>query len=479
MKNMTYHTAYVALSLVILLSTGLMFPVTTGAAAVAGPGNALPVTGEWAQLGAGADQWHAFTYACDGSQIEVRVQTEPAGNVEFALWTPELIERWALGYYVEPVGRGSADPYAGGQLVWTGNFVTAGTYYVAVGSSGDRAGTSYYQIEVSGDGVSLSEPAATPAGASDLAMVQEEDGVNSAVPGEPQGRLVFQTSYGGTFYTINVDGTELQPVTNGIDPIWSPAGDQQIAFVRWEEPRGVWVVDVETGEEWRVFDWSETRYPSWSPGASQIVFSRQEGGAEEREVCRGGRCITLPATDHWRLGIVDTADGSFTEPSTEKKVALPPSWSPAPPEGGMNGDLIAYQGGHGLVVESADGQQSYQLTFDARDTSPAWSPGGESVVYLHRQHDHWEIYVVDVASGQQTRLTDTPLLADGTAANSVSPAWSPTGQYIAFLTDRTGEWEIWTMEAGGSNPQPLFDTELDGLRLEYAFAGERAIDWTR
>lgn len=34
------------------------------------------------------------------------------------------------------------------------------------------------------------------------------------------------------------------------------------------------------------------------------------------------------------------------------------------------------------------------------------------------------------------------------------------------------------MEADGSNPQPLFDTELDGLTLEYAFAGERAIVWT-
>ena len=73
-----------------------------------------------------------------------------------------------------------------------------------------------------------------------------------------------------------------------------------------------------------------------------------------------------------------------------------------------------------------------------------------------------------MASGQQTRLTDTPALADGTAANSVSPAWSPPpleggtprstkgqagGQYVAFLTD-------------GGNPQPLFDTEQGGLTLE-------------
>jgi Tol biopolymer transport system component len=69
-------------------------------------------------------------------------------------------------------------------------------------------------------------------------------------------------------------------------------------------------------------------------------------------------------------------------------------------------------------------------------------------------------------------------LPDGVAANSVSPAWSPDGNHIAFLTNRSGEWEIWIMESDGSNPRPLFDTELDGLTPECAFAGERAIDWT-
>jgi hypothetical protein len=34
------------------------------------------------------------------------------------------------------------------------------------------------------------------------------------------------------------------------------------------------------------------------------------------------------------------------------------------------------------------------------------------------------------------------------------------------------------MAADGSNERPLFDTELEGLTLQYAFAGERAIDWT-
>jgi TolB protein len=129
-------------------------------------------------------------------------------------------------------------------------------------------------------------------------------------------------------------------------------------------------------------------------------------------------------------------------------------------------------------VQSADGQEVWQLTSDPKDASPVWSPDGEQVAFVHRQHDHWEIYIVDLTTGRQTRLTDTLALADGSVANSVSPAWSPDGNYLAFLTDRAGEWEIWVMAADGSDPGPLFGAELDALTLDYAFGGERAIDWT-
>jgi Tol biopolymer transport system component len=134
---------------------------------------------------------------------------------------------------------------------------------------------------------------------------------------------------------------------------------------------------------------------------------------------------------------------------------------------------------YGLFVQSGDGQARYQLTNDNKDINPVWSPDGDQVAFVRRQHDHWEIYVVDADGGNLRRLTNTPTRPDGTVANSVAPAWSPDGSYVAFLTDRTGEWEIWFMKADGSGQAAMFDTELDGLRLEYSFNGERALSWTR
>jgi hypothetical protein len=468
------------LGIVVLVSLGLIAPGLAGAAAASaagtGPDTALAPTGDWEQLAVGASRWYAFQYAGDQSQIQVQLQVAPEGSATFAVWTPERIHLWALGEDVNPVGRGSVDRYSGGALVWSGSFNTPGIYYVVVERAGSQAGTSHYLLDVTGSGVSLGRPTPTPA-------AQPVPSKKETTPAKLTGKLVFQTTYGGPFYTINVDGSGLQRITNGIDPIWSPDG-QQIAFVRWEDPRGVWVVNADGSNAHRVFDWSETRFPSWSPDGQEIVFSRQynglSGGGGGRRGPGGHRGRGGPgggaANQPWQLGIVDPGDGKFREPLPNSDVGLTPSWS-------SSGEQIIYSAVHGLRVQSVDGKQSYQLTTDPRDTSPAWSPvgstSGNQVAFVHRQHDHWEIWVVDVDTGQQTRLTNTPAWADGTAANSVSPAWSPDGKSIAFLTDRTGKWQIWVMNADGSNQRPMFNTALDGLTLQYAFAGERAISWTQ
>lgn len=475
MKRGKTIVATILLAVAILLTGS---PIAT--AAGTGPDDAVAPVTDWQPLDARESHWYAFQYAGDGSQIQVRLEVEPAESATFVVWTPEQIRRWGLGEYVEPIGRGSDDPSTGGGPLWSGNFNDAGTYYVVVEHAGDQLGTSYYLLTVSGDGVSLSTP--TPE-APPTTPKPTQSRAKPDAASEPTGKLAFQRTLGGDIYTINADGTNLQRITSGMDPTWSPGGEQ-IAFTRWRDPRGVWVVDADGSSERRVFDWNEARWPSWSPDGSQILFSRQHGGRmEEKKRCFRGHCFTVPAKPHWKLGIVNPDDGTFREPSSAD-IAQAPAWAP---DGAPGGGRIVYAGEHGLVIQSIDGGTFYEITHDARDTSPVWSPDGDQVAFVRRQHDHWEIYVVDTDGGNLTRLTDTPIRPDGTPGSSVSPAWSPSGQHVALLTDQTGRWEMWVMDADGSNQRPMFDTELDGLRsntslavtLEYTFQGERAISWTR
>jgi TolB protein len=281
---------------------------------------------------------------------------------------------------------------------------------------------------------------------------------------------VFQTALGGELYVINADGSGLRRLTDGVDPVWSPDG-KQIAFTRWRDPRGVWVMNADGSGARLLFAWSEARWPSWSPDGSQILFTRQHGGGQGRERCFFGFCFTRPANPHWRLGVVKISDGAFNEPPSPL-LSLAPDWSPG-------GNRLVFAGKQGLVVENLDGTNSYQITNDTWDTDPVWSPDGKRIAFTYRQHDHWEVYAIDPSGGHLTRLTDTPAHPDGTPADSAAAAWSPDGKYIAFYTDRTGKWEIWVMKADGSDEKPMFPKALDGLTLGYAFDGDRALSWTR
>jgi TolB protein len=453
-----------------LLTVAVLFTLIGQAVATSpggsGPDDALTPSGNWEQLETGESRWYAFQYTGDGSQIDITLQVEPHGGAGFAVWTPEAIRDWGLGLEAEPVGRGSTGSQAEGILSWSGSFTIPGTYYAVVEHSGSPPGTSHYLLEIRGDGVSLAAPEATAAPEPQPAKAKPQ----STAPSKPTGKLVFQTTLGGPFYVVNADGSGLRRITDGADPTWSPDGTQ-IAFVRWREPRGVWVVDADGSNEWRAFDWSEARWPSWSPDGTQILFSRQYGGrTDEVEKCFWGFCFTIAPHPHWKLGIVRLSDGDFREPPASQ-FSLAPAWSP-------DGSRIVYADEQGLRVQSED-EVSYLITDDGRDTGPAWSPDGSKVAFTRRQHDHWEVYVVDTDGRNLRRLTDTPRRSNGEVGNSAAAAWSPDGLHLAFLTDRSGKWEIWIMRAGGSGQKPMFPEALEGLALEYASLGERAISWTR
>jgi dipeptidyl aminopeptidase/acylaminoacyl peptidase len=428
--------------------------------------------GEWRQLHGGRSRWYAFRYAGDGSQIEIRLQAEPEESLDLEVWTPEGVRRWGLGVESGPVGRGSANPYVDGVISWSGSFEIAGTYYVIVRhawEAGSGPEKSHYRLEVHGDGVSVASQSPPVTSVPELVKPTPE----SSAPSAPTGKLAIQTTWGGPFYVVNADGTGLRCITDGMDPTWSPDGmsPARIAFVRWREPRGVWIVDANSGDEWRVFDWIEARWPSWSPDGSHLLFSRQHGGRlEEGERCFWGFCFKLPEHPHWKLAVVRLSDGGFREPPASQ-FSQAPEWSPS-------GERIVYADEQGLRIQSEDGKVSYLLTHDANDTSPAWSPDGSRVAFTRRQHDHWEVYVVDADGQSLGRLTDTPRKPDGQVGSSVAAAWSPDGHYLAFLTNRGGKWEIWIMQANGHAQRPMFDGILDDLKLDYAYLGERAISWT-
>jgi len=124
--------------------------------------------------------------------------------------------------------------------------------------------------------------------------------------------------------------------------------------------------------------------------------------------------------------------------------------------------LAAYPGANGKIafvkdsdiyVMEANGTGVTRLTFTPgnNDDRPAFSPDGSKIAFTSDQGGNgWDIWVMQADGSNPTRLTTV-------AATDYNPTWSPDGSKIAFETWRNPYTEIWVMDADGSNQRMVIN----------------------
>jgi Tol biopolymer transport system component len=98
-----------------------------------------------------------------------------------------------------------------------------------------------------------------------------------------------------------------------------------------------------------------------------------------------------------------------------------------------------------------------RLTYNtvARDINPMWGPNN-FIVFQTTRHGTWDLYVIDMATGLEYRVTDS-------AGNDTNPHWSPDGQQIVFQSDRDGgQWQLYTVDL----PTLRLTRLSDGSRID-------------
>lgn len=261
---------------------------------------------------------------------------------------------------------------------------------------------------------------------------------HAAFPGG-NGRIVFRSSRSGApyLYAVNAKGKNLVRVTTGSDtsPATSPDG-RSIAFVRAiggsAAKQRVFVANADGSGVRRLTGIAQTELdPAWSPDGTSIVY------------------VSRSAPDApFTLWIVDVSSGSreqLTDPTTGV-ADRGPAWSPT-------GTRIAFASNRGgglpeiWLVDVATGALT-RVTDNAEvDANPSWSPDGRRLaVDRCCALKSAEIYVIKVADGSERNVTKS-------RRQDTDPAWSPDGRRIAYVSSGTdGNLDIWIVTLDGSLP---------------------------
>lgn len=305
-------------------------------------------------------------------------------------------------------------------------------------------------------------------------------------------------------WTMAADGanqTRLLPALgDGVDyslPAWSPDG-ARIAYTAWtnkgdvkqnlrneDQTAAIWTMAAD-GSDRRLLvdgaaDDAQDWIAAWSPDGRWIAYSRSLNNPATpvpRAEANPAPGQVGPSTSGARrssIWMVPAEGGAPQRLTGEDVDAVVGAWSP---DGtrlvyiattGGNSDIhvapisVGSTGSAGSVAELGDDQV---IAGDpANDWGPAWSPDGGRIAFVSDRSGNNEIWQTAAdPNAPAVRITE-----DG--ANDWVPAFSPDGTRIAFVSDRSGEPEVWSMAADGSDP-------VDLTRHPQAFDGQWSVSWS-
>lgn len=275
-----------------------------------------------------------------------------------------------------------------------------------------------------------------------------------------------------------------------LHPTWSPDGTE-IAFLRFgEDACGLYIMPALAGVEQLVVPCNAymTRGHlyfgpgiAWSPDGTWIAMTYKEN-----------------VSDPFQLYRYDLTEQTLT-PVTQ----TPPGYRDAYPSFSHTGSHLAFtRAGRGvtelMIHDFASGVET-RLTYDYRGVlGVTWLPNSMDLLFSSNRRGPWQMWRIPHTGGKpqwvslagwnlkqpttartgsrvvyenwaydnniwRVALTDSTAKPEQLIASTLwefSPNYSPDGSKVAFVSNRSGQYEVWTADADGRNPAQV--TRLEG-----------------
>ena len=314
------------------------------------------------------------------------------------------------------------------------------------------------------------------------------------------------------FYTVPVEGgvpTRL-PVTHGFKGSLSPDGSRLAytphaeAFRQWKNYRGgttsrIWIIDLETLEveqvpqpEARCNDtdpmWIDDRLYLRSDRDGEFNLYRYVDGSVERLTAHDDFPVEAPSAGDGVIVYEQAGYLHVLDPSTGETNRVPvgaaadlPQVRPRYASGDdwiRNADVspsaaravFEYRGDIITVPADKGDPRNLTATPGAHERSPAWSPDGSTIAYISDASGEYELVVAPQDGRGDVRAV--PLAGAGFAEDL---RWSPDGRFISYADN---SWSLYVLEVSSGTARKVSFEPLYGPRrarsLHHAWSPDSA-----
>ena len=258
-------------------------------------------------------------------------------------------------------------------------------------------------------------------------------------------------------WTVDIASGETRqlPTVDAVQPVWSPDGGRIAYWANAGGQRDIWTIGARVGTPVAVTkdagtDWS----PEWSPDGRWLYFSSDRGGN----------------MNLWRIAIdqrTGAARGAPEAVTTSLQSVGYARFGSDP----RRAILMAYTTTHELLLGRIDQTSGAQREPRAlRSSSLGWcspSPAADWLACTSRTAQE-DIVLIRPDGSETIRLTDD-------APKDRNPSWTPDGTRMAFMSTRSGRWELWSIRRDGSDLKQMTDLRSSIYEAVWSSDGRRVL----